>query len=202
MGQEQSSASPSPVFARQQPQQPVNPFDLLCCTTALPNTLTHLAHLLPDETTHYPYKKPLSLGAVLTPFLVLLASNAPPMPPGRVPTFHPFVVLIQVQRSTLSTIRDGDNHAEVTQEHSEPRYFGALTPELEDYLQYMGQESVKEKIHVEVEKQEAEICLRLPGSGGDRIGDGEIWNRVEGAEKIWCDKCQVWWEFRAWVREM
>jgi len=180
----------------------MKPFNLLCCTTALPYTLAHLACLLPDDATHHPYQKPLSLGAVLTPLLVLLAANAPPTPPGRVPTFNPVVTLIQVRSSKFTGIRNGGNQAEIKQEYSEPRYFGALTPEMEDYLQDMGKESIKEKIHIEVEKQEAEICLRLAGSGGERVGDGEIWNQVEGVEKIWCEKCQVWWEFRAWVREM
>ena len=200
MGQENSTPM-APPFASQQPRPPMKPFDLLCCTKALPYTLTHLAHLLPDDATHQPYQKPLSLGPVLTPFLVLLAANAPPAEPGRVPTFNPVITLIQVRRSKLVIIRNGGK-ADIKQECSEPRYFGALTPELEDRLQNMGKESIKEKIYIEVEKQEAEISLRLEGSGGERVGDGEIWNIVEGAEKIWCEKCQVWWEFRAWVREI
>ena len=87
-------------------------------------------------------------------------------------------------------------------EHSAPRYFGALTPELEDHVQNKGKEQIKEKIYIEIRKQEAQISLRLEGSGGERVGDGEIWNKVPGVEKIWCEKCQVWWEFRAWVREI
>ncbi|KAE9370376.1 hypothetical protein N431DRAFT_468436 [Stipitochalara longipes BDJ] len=201
MGQPHSRTSIAPVSVPQS-QQPMKPFDLLCCTSALPYTLTHLAHLLPDDTTHYPYRQPLSLGAVLTPFLLLLATNTPPIPPASIPTFNPFIVLIQVRRSKLSAIRNAHNPAEIKQEYSEPRYFGALTPEVEDYRQNMGKEWVKDKIHVEVEKHEAEVCLRVPGSGRERIGDGEIWNMVKGVEKIWCEDCKVWWEFRAWVREM
>lgn len=65
-----------------------------------------------------------------------------------------------------------------------------------------GAERVKGQVYLEVEKAKAERCLRFPGSGGESIGDGEVWTRVKGWEKIWCEDCSVWWEFRVWVREL
>ena len=61
---------------------------------------------------------------------------------------------------------------------------------------------VKGQVYVEVDKGEAERILRFPGSGQENIGDGETWTKAEGVEKIWCEECKVWWEFRAWVREL
>lgn len=209
MGQDQSSTSIAPVSAYNMspPQDPrqhfMRPFDLLCCTSALPYTLTNLAHLLPGETIHKPLQKPLSLGSILTPFLILLATNATPTPPARIAMFNPYIVLIEVRCSTpVSVTQDPDSTTEIQQEHSEPRYFAVTTPEEEALRQNMGKEMVGGQLHVEVEKSEAEMILRFPGSGAGNLGDGETWTRAEGVEKIWCEKCRVWWEFRAWVREL
>lgn len=65
-----------------------------------------------------------------------------------------------------------------------------------------GKEVVKGEVYIEVDKSEAERILRFPGSGQENFGDGETWTRAEGVEKIWCEECKVWWEFRAWVREL
>jgi hypothetical protein len=179
----------------------VRPFDLLCCTSALPHTLTHLLHLLQDDTIHI--QNPRSLGAVLTPFLALLTTNTTPTEPARIPTFNPYIMLIQVKRSKpVSFANQPDAPMVIEQEHSEPRYFAQLTPEEEELRQNMGREMIKGQMHVEVEKAEAEKVLRFPGSGGEVLGDGETWTRAQGVEKIWCEGCQVWWEFRAWAREL
>jgi hypothetical protein len=53
-----------------------------------------------------------------------------------------------------------------------------------------GAERVKGQVYLEVEKAKAERCLRFPRSGGESIGDGEVWTKVKG------------WEFRVWVREL
>lgn len=209
MGQAQSTST-APLSTNSMPhqnpcQQPTRDFDLVCCNSAFPYTLTHLAHLLPDEIIHWPYTKPLSLGPILTPFLILLATNATPNEPSRIPTFNPYISLMQVKRSTpvSVTLQPDAAQIDIQQEHSEPRYFAILTPEDEEFRQSMGREAVKgQQIHVEVEKEEAERILRFPGSGGGNIGDGETWTKVEGVEKIWCDECQIWWEFRAWAREV
>jgi hypothetical protein len=63
-------------------------------------------------------------------------------------------------------------------------------------------EQVKERVYVEVETGEAEAILRLPGSGAENIGDGEKWIAVDGMEKLWCEGCKIWWELKAYVRDM
>jgi hypothetical protein len=65
-----------------------------------------------------------------------------------------------------------------------------------------GPEKVKGREFLEVGKAEAESCLRFPGSGAEAIGDGGMWTCVKGWEKVWCEDCCVWWEFRVWVREL
>jgi hypothetical protein len=91
----------------------------------------------------------------------------------------------------------------VRQVYSESRYLGMLTPpdSVEGQNREVTEERVKGNIFLEVEKAEAESLLRFPGCGGEGIGDGETWIRVEGCEKIWCEDCRFWWEFRAWARE-
>jgi len=190
-------------------QPPKLPFGLLCCSSTLSSSFTYLAylaHLLPKETILKTYQKPLSLGAILTPFLILLATTTSPLP-ARIPAlFDPYILLIQVVRSTpLSFSRHSDTKTEIRQQLTEPRYFAVLTPdEGEERLreQKEGKEMVKGQVYVEVDKGEAERILRFPGSGQENIGDGEIWTKAEGMEKIWCEECMVWWEFRAWVREL
>jgi hypothetical protein len=180
----------------------MRPFGLLCCTAALPSTLTHLVHLLPDDTVHI--RNPKLLGTVLTPFLVLLAANTQLAGPARTPIFRPYVVLIQVKRiKPISVASHLDGQIEIGQEHSEPRYFAVITPGEEEVRENMVKEMVKgQQLYQEVKKAEAERILRFRGSGGEILGDGETWTRVEGAEKIWCEHCKVWWEFKAWIREL
>jgi hypothetical protein len=218
MGQAQSedrssdAAKPRSTMSHQPKklhQPPKPPCDLLCCSSALPSSFTYLAylaHLLPKETTHKTYQKPLSLGAILTPFLILLATTTSPLP-ARIPAlFDPYILLIQVVRSTpLSISRHSDTETEIRQQVTEPRYFAILTPdEGEERLrkQKEGKEIVEGEVYVEVDRGEAERILRFPGSGQENFGDGETWTRAEGVEKIWCEECKVWWEFRAWVREL
>lgn len=64
------------------------------------------------------------------------------------------------------------------------------------------EQTLEGQVYVEVSKGEAEWCLRFEGSGGEEIGDGEVWTAVNGREKIWCEGCGLWWGFRVWVREM
>jgi hypothetical protein len=190
-------------------QPPKLPFDLLCCSSALPSSFTYLAylaHLLPKETTHKTYQKPLSLGAILFPFLILLATTASPPPARILALFDPYILLIQVIRSTpLSISNHSNTKTEIRQQLTVPRYFAIMTPgEGEERLrkQKEGKEMVKGEVYVEVDRGEAERILRFPGSGQENFGDGETWTRAEGVEKIWCEECKVWWEFRAWVREL
>jgi hypothetical protein len=190
-------------------QQPQLPFNLLCCSLALPSTFTyiaHFAHLLPNEAISKPFQKPLSIASTLTPFLTLLATNTTPPPPVRLSLTNPYILLIQAFRSTpLSFTYNANTKAEIQQESSEPRYFAILTPGEEDerLKEKSGANAmVKEQVYVEVEKAEAEIMLRVPGCGRENIGDGETWTKVEGVEKIWCEECKIWWEFRVWVREL
>jgi hypothetical protein len=190
-------------------QQLQLPFNLLCCPSTLPSTLTylaHFAHLLPNKAINKPFQKPLSIASTLTPFLVLLATNTTPPPPARLPLLNPYILLIQVLRSApLSFTYHTDTKAEIQEESSEPRYFAMLTPDEGDerLKEKSGAKTmVKGQVYLEVEKAEAEIMLRVPGCGRENIGDGETWIKVDGVEKIWCEECKVWWEFRVWVREL
>lgn len=186
-------------------QQREPAFNLLCCPSALPATFRYLTHILPSGTTHLPLRqKPLALGPILTPFLVVLAAGAPATP-ARMPTFDPYVLLIQVKQVKQVTPSSSTHKPAIQsppqRQGSKSRYFGSLTPDKQLQDSSGGTELVKGNVYLEVDKVEAEIILRLPGSGAENIGDGEVWIQVDGMEKIWCDNCKVWWEFRAWVRE-
>lgn len=165
------------------PPQTPKPSSPLCCPSALPHTTRYLAVIIP-ATSLPPYrsattgKAQYTLATVLTPFLFHLALGTEIQHASScasLPTFNPFTQIIQVSSSTPAPNED-----------EEVKYYGLVTGE---------------KMYFEVTKWEAEISLKMRGSGAENIGDGETWNQMQGEERFFCEGCGVWVAFKAWVRE-
>jgi len=51
----------------------------------------------------------------------------------------------------------------------------------------------------EIGDSEAQESLKGP-AGNIEIGDGQIWEKLDGMEKLWCDRHKFFWEMRVWAR--
>jgi hypothetical protein len=86
----------------------------------------------------------LSLGAVLAPFLILLATFTIPPEPSQIPTCNPHPIMTQVLYcKAASFTHHQDSQTGIQRESSEHRYSTALAPEEEQLRQNMGEEAVK-----------------------------------------------------------
>ncbi len=198
-----------------------------CCYSAIPSTVRHLVHILPDGTTHKPLNRLSTSAPLLSSFLAYMTLELGAVPtttPNRYSARHYAIVQVKKTHPLLPTTlpqplpkaspssatlfsipldtkqRPSSARSESGDTgFSEVSYFVPL--EKVDRPTVLDQGSlVKGRAYREITTHVAQESLRPPGSG-IMIGDGENWRLLNGMEKLWCEDHRIWFELRVWVRE-
>lgn len=170
-----------------------------CCNEAFSPSFQHLARLMPSTSTHNVLQPPLSAAPLVTSFMSFLLTAThiePALLPGTPRNYNTrFYAIIQV--TTLRSQASPYGGASQTREKTQ--YFAPIEARNQDTI-LAPKTSVKNREWREILKEDAQERLRFLKQGVT-IGEGEIWKELPGVEKLWCEKHQLFFEMKAWVRD-